>query len=161
MFYSESDKVIELKRHLQSFMDRHVYPNEERYYKQAEELGPWKVYPVVEELKPKAREEGLWNLFLPQSDHGAGLTHLEYAPLLTRQVSGFVRPNDLPRHVGSSIEVSDQAGCSRSACARRVHREIKPKSQEGERQLVRAPGAFADLAARLDYRSPKPISRNA
>jgi acyl-CoA dehydrogenase len=81
MFYSESDKVIELKRHLQSFMDRHVYPNEERYYKQAEELGPWKVYPVVEELKPKAREEGLWNLFLPQSDHGAGLTNLEYAPL--------------------------------------------------------------------------------
>ena len=81
MFYSESDKVIELKRHLQSFMDRHVYPNEERFYKQAEELGPWKVYPVVEELKPKAREEGLWNLFLPQSEHGAGLTNLEYAPL--------------------------------------------------------------------------------
>src|SRR5712672_1878093 len=81
MFYSESDKVIELKRHLQSFMDRHVYPNEERFYKQAEELGPWKVYPIVEELKPKARSEGLWNLFLPESDHGAGLTNFEYAPL--------------------------------------------------------------------------------
>ncbi len=81
MFYSESDKVIELKRHLQSFMDRHVYPNEVQFYKQAEELGPWKVYPVVEELKPKAREEGLWNLFMPQSEHGAGLTNLEYAPL--------------------------------------------------------------------------------
>ena len=44
-------------------------------------LGPWKVYPVVEELKPRAREEGLWNLFLPASEHGAGLTNLEYAPL--------------------------------------------------------------------------------
>jgi acyl-CoA dehydrogenase len=62
-------------------MDRHVYPNEERFYKEAEELGPWKVYPVVEELKPKARSEGLWNLFLPESDHGAGLTNFEYAPL--------------------------------------------------------------------------------
>jgi len=81
MFYSESDKIIEIKRHLQSFMERHVYPNEERFYKQAEELGPWKVYPIVEELKPKAREEGLWNLFLPQSEHGAGLSNLEYAPL--------------------------------------------------------------------------------
>src|SRR6266571_398886 len=81
MFYSASDKVIELKRHLQSFMDRHVYPNEVQFYKQAEELGPWKVYPVVEELKPRAREEALWNLFLPESEHGAGLTNLEYAPL--------------------------------------------------------------------------------
>ena len=62
-------------------MDRHVYPNEERFYKEAEELGPWKVYPVVEELKPKARAEGLWNLFLPESEHGAGLTNVEYAPL--------------------------------------------------------------------------------
>lgn len=81
MLYSESDKVIALKRRLQSFMDRHVYPNEDRFYKQAEELGPWQVYPVVEELKPKAREEGLWNLFLPESELGAGLTNLEYAPL--------------------------------------------------------------------------------
>ena len=81
MFYEQSPKVSELKHRLQSFMDRHVYPNEDRFYREAEELGPWKVYPVVEELKPKAREAGLWNLFLPQSEHGAGLTNLEYAPL--------------------------------------------------------------------------------
>ena len=81
MFYEQSQKVTELKHRVQSFMDRHVYPNEERFYKEAEELGPWKVYPVVEELKPKAREAGLWNLFLPESEHGAGLTNLEYAPL--------------------------------------------------------------------------------
>jgi acyl-CoA dehydrogenase len=81
MLYPESEKVVALKLRLESFMDRHVYPNEERFYKEAEELGPWKVYRVVEELKPKARSEGLWNLFLPESDHGAGLTNLEYAPL--------------------------------------------------------------------------------
>ena len=81
MLYPESEKVVALKRRVESFMDRHVYPNEERFYREAEELGPWKVYPVVEELKPKARSEGLWNLFLPESDHGAGLTNFEYAPL--------------------------------------------------------------------------------
>jgi acyl-CoA dehydrogenase len=81
MFYQESQKVTELKHRLQSFMDRYVYPNEARFYKEAEELGAWKVFPVVEELKPKAQQAGLWNLFLPESEHGAGLTNLEYAPL--------------------------------------------------------------------------------
>jgi acyl-CoA dehydrogenase len=81
MFYEQSQKISELKHRLESFMDRYVYPNEERFYKEAEDLGPWKVYPVVEELKPKAREAGLWNLFLPESERGAGLTNLEYAPL--------------------------------------------------------------------------------
>ncbi|MGA7994941.1 MAG: acyl-CoA dehydrogenase family protein [Bradyrhizobium sp.] len=81
MLYPASEKVVALKRRVESFMERHVYPNEERFYREAEELGPWKVYPVVEELKPKARSEGLWNLFLPESDHGAGLTNFEYAPL--------------------------------------------------------------------------------
>jgi len=79
MLYPGSEKVVALKRRLESFMDRHIYPNEERFYKEAEELGPWKVDPIVEELK--ARSEGLWNLFLPESDHGASLTNLEYAPL--------------------------------------------------------------------------------
>ena len=59
----------------------HIYPNERRFYAEAEKLGPWAVYPVMEELKPKAREAGLWNLFLPDSKHGAGLTNFEYAPL--------------------------------------------------------------------------------
>jgi acyl-CoA dehydrogenase len=81
MFYEKSSKVVELERRLRAFMDRYIYPNEERHYREAEELGPWKVYPVVEQLKPKAREEGLWNLFLPDSDFGAGLSNLEYAPL--------------------------------------------------------------------------------
>ena len=45
MLYPMSPKVVELKRKLEGFMDRHVYPNEERFYREAEELGPWKVYP--------------------------------------------------------------------------------------------------------------------
>ena len=63
MLYPMSPRVSELKRQLEKFMDLHIYPNEERFYREAEELGPWKVYPVVEELKPMARAEGLWNLF--------------------------------------------------------------------------------------------------
>ncbi|UYO47045.1 acyl-CoA dehydrogenase family protein [Rhodopseudomonas palustris] len=81
MLYPESERVTAVKHRLLSFMDRHIYPNEARFYQEAEELGPWKVYPTVEELKPLAREQGLWNLFLPDSEHGAGLTNLEYASL--------------------------------------------------------------------------------
>jgi alkylation response protein AidB-like acyl-CoA dehydrogenase len=74
MAFEPTDKVLRLASRLESFMERHVYPNEARFYREAEELGPWAVYPVVEELKPLARQEGLWNLFLPESEHGAGLT---------------------------------------------------------------------------------------
>ena len=76
-----SPKVQLLQERLSAFMEEHIYPNESRYYKEAEELGPWKVAPVLDELKPKARAAGLWNLFLPESAHGAGLTNFEYAPL--------------------------------------------------------------------------------
>ena len=76
-----SPKVQQLQERLSAFMEEHIYPNETRYYKEAEELGPWKVAPVLDELKPKARAAGLWNLFLPESAHGAGLTNFEYAPL--------------------------------------------------------------------------------
>ena len=79
--FTFSDRSQDLSRRLLAFMDEHVYPNEQRYYREAEELGPWKVYPVVEELKPLARAAGLWNLFLPHSGHGAGLSNLDYAPL--------------------------------------------------------------------------------
>jgi acyl-CoA dehydrogenase len=76
-----SPKVQDLQRRLNAFMEAHIYPSEKRYYREAEELGPWKVAPVLEELKPKARDAGLWNLFLPESEHGAGLSNFEYAPL--------------------------------------------------------------------------------
>jgi acyl-CoA dehydrogenase len=78
----EPDTVTqELAVRIKAFMARHVYPNEARYYAEAEQLGPWGVYPVVEELKPLARAEGLWNLFLPPHGGETGLTNLQYAPL--------------------------------------------------------------------------------
>ena len=74
-------KVHQLQARLSAFMEQHIYPHEKRYYREAEELGPWKVAPILDELKPLARQAGLWNLFLPHSEHGAGLSNLEYAPL--------------------------------------------------------------------------------
>ena len=76
-----SPRVQDLKARLETFMDEHVYPNEERFYRETNECGPWGVQPVVEELKPVAKARGLWNLFLPHSELGAGLSNLEYAPL--------------------------------------------------------------------------------
>jgi acyl-CoA dehydrogenase len=81
MIPDASERVLAMKARLEDFMRAHIYPNEERFYREAEELGPWKVYPVVEELKPLAKSEGLWNLFLPDSSRGAGLSNVEYATL--------------------------------------------------------------------------------
>ena len=81
MLLDFSPRVQDLQQRLYAFMDEHIYPNEQRLYAQAEQLGPWAIYPIVEELKPKARAAGLWNLFLPDSGHGAGLSNHEYAPL--------------------------------------------------------------------------------
>jgi acyl-CoA dehydrogenase len=78
--FAYSDKVKKLQQQVQEFMDAHVYPNESVYYAQVE-ANRWAQPPIIEELKAKARAAGLWNLFLPESAHGAGLTNLEYAPL--------------------------------------------------------------------------------
>jgi acyl-CoA dehydrogenase len=75
-----SDKVKDLQRRLQAFLDEHIYPNEQRYRDEIER-NPWSPTQIIEELKAKAHAAGLWNLFLPESEHGAGLTNLEYAPL--------------------------------------------------------------------------------
>jgi acyl-CoA dehydrogenase len=76
-----SPRAAELRARISSFMEDYIYPNEERFYRESEELGAWRVQPVIEELKSIARSQGLWNLFLPESEHGSGLTNLEYAPL--------------------------------------------------------------------------------
>jgi acyl-CoA dehydrogenase len=81
MSFEPSAKALEIRDRLLAFMDEHIYPNEQRYWQEAEELGPWNVLPVVEELKPKARAAGLWNLFMPHEEYGAGLNNLDYAPL--------------------------------------------------------------------------------
>jgi acyl-CoA dehydrogenase len=81
MNFDFSDKVKALQGRLQAFMDEHVYPNEQRHHDEQKEGDRWQPSRVIEELKPKARAAGLWNLFLPESEDGAGLTNLEYAPL--------------------------------------------------------------------------------
>ena len=75
-----SDKVKDLQRRVQAFMDEHVYPSEKRFHDEVER-NRWQPTKVIEELKPKARAAGLWNLFLPNDENGAGLTNFEYAPL--------------------------------------------------------------------------------
>jgi acyl-CoA dehydrogenase len=80
MDFEFSGKVKDLQRRLQAFMEEHVYPNEQRFHDEIER-NRWSPTRVVEELKPKSRAAGLWNLFLPNNEHGAGLTNLEYAPL--------------------------------------------------------------------------------
>jgi acyl-CoA dehydrogenase len=81
MLLEKSERVRVLEAQITRFMDEHIYPNEARFYRESEDLGPWKVQPVVEELKAKARPLGLWNLFHPEPAYGAGLSNLEYAPL--------------------------------------------------------------------------------
>jgi alkylation response protein AidB-like acyl-CoA dehydrogenase len=83
MNFDYSDKTKSLIDDVSSFMDKHIYPAEPIYNQQMKDFGDdrWQVVPVLEDLKVKAQEAGLWNLFLPESSLGAGLTNLEYAPL--------------------------------------------------------------------------------
>ena len=82
MDFAYTDKVNALRERLLAFMDEHIYPNEETYHEQINHAADrWQPVPIIEHLKPAARAAGLWNLFLPESSHGAGLTNLEYAPL--------------------------------------------------------------------------------
>jgi acyl-CoA dehydrogenase len=85
MDFDYSPKVRDLQKRLSAFMDEHIYPNEEVFDKEVAANraagNPWVPTAIMEQLKDKARAAGLWNLFLPQSERGAGLSNLEYAPL--------------------------------------------------------------------------------
>jgi len=82
MEFEYSDRTKKLKSEIEAFMEEYVYPNESTYYEQLDEGDTrWKPLPILEDLKAKAKSAGLWNLFLPESEKGAGLTNLEYAPL--------------------------------------------------------------------------------
>ncbi len=82
MDFDYSPKVESLRQAVSAFMEEHVFPNEATYESAVREGETrWTVPPVIEELKAKAKAAGLWNLFLPDSHFGAGLTNLEYAPL--------------------------------------------------------------------------------
>src|SRR5690348_4146764 len=82
MDFEPSDKVRRLSAQVREFMEREVYPAEAVFERQLNEApSRWQIPPIMEELKAKARATELWNLFLPESQYGAGLTNLEYAPL--------------------------------------------------------------------------------
>ncbi len=81
MDFEFSPKTKDYLGRLGAFMDAHVYPNEQRYREELDRGGRWEEPPLIGELQQKARAQGLWNLFLPDSTQGAGLTNLEYAPL--------------------------------------------------------------------------------
>ena len=81
MIFETSKRARDLHAQVSRFMDEHVFPNEALAARQVIEGDRWGPVPIIEALKAKAKAQGLWNLFLPESEHGAGLTNLEYAPL--------------------------------------------------------------------------------
>jgi len=91
MDFTFNAKVKDLQKRLLAFMDEFIYPNEQRFYQEVERTR-WSPTRVIEELKPKARAAGLWNLFLPDSEYGAGLTNLEYAPLCEIMGRSLIAP---------------------------------------------------------------------
>lgn len=92
--FSYSDRVIHLQEQVTDFMEEYIYPNEEVFQTQLDaQENRWNEVPsIVEELKEKAKEKGLWNLFQPDEKYGAGLTNLEYAPLCEIMGRSFLAP---------------------------------------------------------------------
>jgi acyl-CoA dehydrogenase len=91
MFFEFSEKARALQEQLKAFMDKYIYPNEPEFFRQLNEGDRWKVIPLLEELKEKARVEGLWNLFLPESEFGAGLTNYDCSAPDTGNMEVLVR----------------------------------------------------------------------
>ena len=96
MDFAHAPKIVELQKRIEHFMDTRVYPAEPAFAAEVEANrkrgNPWVATTVVEELKRAARAEGLWNLFLPESEYGAGLTNLEYAPLCEIMGRSWIAP---------------------------------------------------------------------
>src|SRR2546422_7944167 len=93
MEFEYSKKTKMYMEQLTDFMNKFVYPNESTFHQQLDsQADRWTVPPIMDELKAKAKERGLWNLFLPNSDRGAGLTNLEYAPLCEIMGRSFWAP---------------------------------------------------------------------
>src|SRR5438046_1402064 len=99
MEFDYSPKTQDLIARVSAFMDEHIYPNEKRHAQEVAAGDRWAPLPLMEELKQQARAQGLWNLFLPESTSGAGLTNLEYAPVCERMGRLLYSPEafDWPR----------------------------------------------------------------
>ncbi len=81
MDFTFNDKTREYQERVTTFMDKHIYPNEHRFHEEVAHGDRWVPTSLIDELKPLAKQAGLWNLFLPDSHRGAGLKNIEYAPL--------------------------------------------------------------------------------
>jgi acyl-CoA dehydrogenase len=92
MNFAYSDRVREWQKRLSAFMDEYIYPQEKTYQEQINQGHRWQPTTIMEQLKEKARAAGLWNLFLPDSQYGAGLSNLEYAPLCEIMGRSFLAP---------------------------------------------------------------------
>src|SRR4030095_5243245 len=93
MDFEFNARTKDLQSKLQRFLDEHVLPSEAVFAQQLEAgSSRWAIPPVMEELKGRAKREGLWNLFLPESEYGPGLTNLEYAPLCELMGTSPVAP---------------------------------------------------------------------
>jgi len=91
--FEYSEKTLELREHLEAFMEEFVYPSERTFQEQVEAgEDRWSTPPLMEELKEKAKSAGLWNLFLPDSEYGAGLSNAEYAPLCEVMGRSLIAP---------------------------------------------------------------------
>ena len=113
MNFELSAKTKKFQERLQRFMDAHVYPNEQRFHDETEK-DRWKPTRIVEELKVKACAEGLWNLFLPADENGAGLTNLEYAPLCEIMGRSHLAPEVFNC---SAPDTGNSEACSRELAA--------------------------------------------
>jgi acyl-CoA dehydrogenase len=92
MHFEPSPKVRDLQARVSAFMEEHIYPAEKVFAEQLQSGDRWQPPAVMEQLKAKARAAQLWNLFLPEHEHGAGLTNLEYAPLCEIMGRSFIAP---------------------------------------------------------------------
>ena len=91
--FEYSERTRDLRERLEAFMDEFVYPNEKTFHEQVETgEDRWSTPPIMKDLKEKARSEGLWNLFLPDSEYGPGLSNLEYAPLCEVMGRSLIAP---------------------------------------------------------------------
>ena len=122
MDFAFSSKVKDLQKLLQAFMDEYIYPNEQCYQEEIERKR-WSPPGVIEELKLKARAAGLWNLFLPDDEQGAGLTNLEYAPLAEIMGRSFIAPEVFNC---SAPDTGNMEVLARYGTAKQKERWLKP-----------------------------------